>query len=112
MIEVHKILGPGLLESIYEECLCHELSLRKLSFERQKSIPVRYKDCKLDAFYRMDITVENVLLIEVKSVRAIEPVHEAQLLTYLKLSGIRLGILINFNTSCLRNGITRMVNHF
>lgn len=109
-IEVHKIIGPGLLESAYEECLCHELSLRKISFERQKPLPVVYKECKLDCGYRFDIIVENAIIVELKSCDQIKPVHKAQLLTYLKLSGLTLGLLLNFNMTVMRDGIVRIVN--
>ena len=85
-IEVHKTLGPGLLESVYEQCLCHELNLRGLSFERQKELPVVYKGLKLDCGYRLDIVVEDAIILELKSCEKIEPIHKAQLLTYLKLS--------------------------
>ena len=109
-IEVHKALGPGLLESAYEECLCHELNVRDISFERQKHLPVRYKNIKLDCGYRLDIVVENLIIIELKSCEQIEPIHKAQLLTYLKLSGINLGLLLNFNVTVMRDGIIRIVN--
>ena len=111
-IEVHKTLGPGLLESTYEQCLCHELHLRSLSFERQKELPVVYKELKLDCGYRLDIVVENEIILELKSCEKIEPIHKAQLLTYLKLSGISLGLILNFNTVIMREGIMRIVNEF
>lgn len=104
-IEVHRELGPGLLESAYEECLCRELSLRRIQFKKQVPQPVVYKDVHLDCGYRMDIVVENKVVVEVKSVDAIHPIHEAQLLTYLKLSGIHIGLLLNFNTALLKDGI-------
>jgi len=107
-IEVHKALGPGLLESIYEECLCHELQLRKLSFERQREVPVRYKGVKLDCGYRLDILIEDVLILEIKSCERLQPIHEAQLLTYLKLARIKWGLLINFNVPVLKAGIKRL----
>ena len=110
-IEVHKALGPGLLESAYEECLCRELSLRNISFSRQKEIPLEYKGVKLDCGYRMDILVEGVLILELKSCETILPIHEAQLLTYLKLSNTKVGLIINFNVPVLKNGIKRMVNN-
>ena len=110
-IEVHKELGAGLLESTYEQCLCRELSLRGINFECQKPLPVTYKGMKLDCGYRIDILVENVLVVEIKAVEKILPIHEAQLLTYLRLSGCQLGLLINFNVEALRLGIKRMVNH-
>ncbi|MCH7727930.1 MAG: GxxExxY protein [Planctomycetes bacterium] len=108
-IEVHKELGPGLLESAYEECLCRELSLRSLSFERQVPQPVHYKGVKLDCGYRLDVIVDKKVLLEIKSVESIAPVHEAQLLTYLKLSGIRVGLLMNFNVELMKDGIRRRV---
>ncbi len=109
-IEVHKALGPGLLESAYEECICHEMGFLKLSFERQKPLPVVYKRVKLDCGYRLDIVVENAIILELKSCEKIEPIHRAQLLTYLKLSGLNLGLLLNFNVSVMRDGIVRIVN--
>jgi len=109
-IEVHKALGPGLLESTYEECLCHELNLRGLAFERQKPLPVVYKGKRLDCGYRLDIVVENAIILELKSCEKIEPIHKAQLLTYLKLSGLKLGLLLNFNVPLMRDGIVRIVN--
>jgi GxxExxY protein len=109
-IEVHKKLGPGLLESVYEECVCHELSLRGISFERQKPLPVVYKGKKLDCGYRLDIVIEKAIIVEMKSCEKIEPIHRAQLLTYLKLSGLNLGLLLNFNTPVMRYGIVRIVN--
>lgn len=109
-IEVHKALGPGLLESAYEECLCHELSLRKIPFERQKDLPVCYKNVRLDCGYRLDILVEKLVIVELKTVEHIQPINEAQLLTYLKLSNLWLGLLINFNVPLLKNGIKRIVN--
>lgn len=108
-IEVHRILGPGLLESAYEECLCHEVSLRGIAFERQLALPVNYKGMKLDCGYRLDIVLPGKLAIEVKAVEALAPIHDAQLLTYLKLSGIRTGLLLNFNVPLLRDGIRRLV---
>jgi GxxExxY protein len=109
-IEVHKTLGPGLLESAYEECLCHELSLQGLSFERQKPLAVTYKEKLLDCGYRLDIVVEKKIILELKSCEKIEPIHKAQLLTYLRLSGINLGLILNFNVPVMRNGIARVVN--
>jgi len=99
-----------LLESAYEECLCYELSLQSLSFERQKPLPVEYKGKKLDCGYRLDIIVENTIILELKSCEKIEPIHKAQLLTYLKLSGLNLGLLLNFNVPVMRDGIVRIVN--
>lgn len=109
-IEVHKVLGPVLLESAYEECICHELSLQGLSFESQKPLSVVYKGMKLDCGYRLDTVVENAIILELKSCEKIEPIHKAQLLTYLKLSGLNLGLLLNFNVTVMRDGIVRIVN--
>ena len=108
-IEVHKRLGPGLLESAYEACLCRELYLRQLRFTRQEHMPVEYKGIVLDCGYRTDVIVERRVLIEVKAVGSIAPVHEAQLLTYLRLSGIKVGLLLNFNVPLLKDGILRRV---
>jgi GxxExxY protein len=109
-IEVHRELGPSLMESAYEECLCHELHLRGLKFERQKPLPVRYKGVGLDCGYRIDLVVEDALILELKCVEHILPVHEAQLPTYLKLTGKRVGLILNFNVSVLtRGGIVRKV---
>ena len=109
-IEVHKTLGPGLLESAYEECLSLELHLRGVSLERQQPLPVLYKGKRLDCGYRLDIVVEKAIILELKSCEKIEPVHKAQLLTYLKLSGFTLGLILNFNVPIMKNGIVRMVN--
>jgi len=109
-IEVHKVLGPGLLESAYETCLCHELQLRNIIFERQKPLPVIYKGDNLDCGYRLDVVVQGMLVLEVKACDRIEPIHQAQLLTYLKLSGLSLGLLLNFNVPVMRDGIVRVVN--
>jgi GxxExxY protein len=109
---LHRFLGPGLLESTYEECLCHELSTAGISFERQKSLPVHYKKIKLDCGYRLDLVVEQKVIVELKAVEELTPIHEAQLLTYLKLSGLTLGLLINFNVAMLKHGIKRIVNNF
>ena len=108
-IEVHRALGPGLLESAYEECLCHELHLCGLAFQRQVDLPVPYKGLKLDCGYKMDVVVEDEVVLELKSIERILPVHEAQLLTYLKLSWKRVGLLINFNVALLTRGIIRRV---
>lgn len=108
-IEVHRALGPGLLESANEECLCHELTLRKVTFERQKPLPVEYKGVKLDCGYRLDLFVEDAVVVEIKAVDTIQPIHEAQLLTYLKLGGWKLGLLINFNVPVLKDGIRRRI---
>jgi GxxExxY protein len=104
-IEVHRNLGPGLLESAYEGCLCHERSLNGVKFEKQRPLPVVYKGIKIDCSYRLHLVVEESVIVEVKAVDAIIPVHEAQLLTYLKLTGIRVGLLINFHEAVLKDGI-------
>ena len=106
-IEVHRNLGPGLLESAYEECLIFELIKLGLNTERQKPVPVVYKDIKLDYGYRIDILVEKLIIVELKVVDAINPVHEAQILTYMKFSRKSIGLLINFNVTVLKNGIRR-----
>jgi GxxExxY protein len=106
-IEVHKELGPGLLESTYEECLCYELSRLKLEFKRQLEMPVQYKLVKLDCAYRLDLVIEGKLVLELKSVETLLPIHEAQLITYLKLARIDHGLLINFNVPLLKEGIKR-----
>ncbi len=108
-IEVHRLLGPGLLESAYEECLCHELTLRNLGVQRQVPVPVVYKEVKLECGYRLDLVVEKRVILELKSIEAFSPVHEAVMLTYLRLSGFRIGLLINFNVSILKDGIRRFV---
>ena len=108
-IEVHRSLGPGLLESAYEECLVFELQKNDLSVSRQTPVPVTYKDVKLDYGYRIDILVENLVVLELKVVDKINPVHEAQILTYMKFSGKSVGLLINFNVTVLKNGIRRYV---
>ena len=108
-IEVHKALGPGLLESTYEECLCHELDLRQIHYERQKPFPVEYKGVKLDCGYRVDLLVEDQVIIELKSVDSLQPIHDAQLLTYLKLADLKVGLLINFNVPVLKRGLRRLV---
>ena len=108
--EVHRYTGPGMLESVYEQCLCVELGKRNIGFERQVRIPVNYKGCMINCGYRMDLLVNDLVVLELKAVSTLERIHEAQLLTYLKLSGRRLGILVNFNAVLLRNGIKRFVN--
>jgi GxxExxY protein len=108
-IEVHKTVGPGLLEGVYEECLCHELKLRNLSFERQLIVPIIYKGVALDCGYRLDLVVENTVIVELKSVDRIHPIFEAQLLTYMRLLNKPVGLLINFNVPMLRAGIVRNV---
>jgi GxxExxY protein len=109
VIEVHRVLGPGLLESVYEECLCHELGLRGLTYRRQVDLPITYKGIALESGYRLDIIVADAVIVELKCVDAILPVHEAQLLTYLRLSGRRVGLLINFNVAVAKEGIVRRV---
>ena len=108
-IEVHKIIGPGLMEAIYEECLCHELGLRGLSFQRQIAVPLFYKGKDLSCTHRLDVLVEDTVILEIKCVEHILRVHEAQLLTYMKLMKKPLGLLINFNVPVLTQGITRRV---
>ncbi len=107
---VHSALGPGLLESAYEECLYYELKQSGLKVEKQKSLPLVYKEVKLDAGYRMDLLVENSVVVEIKSIEAFTDVHIAQVLTYLKLSGCKIGLLLNFNVASLKNGIKRLAN--
>ena len=109
-IEVHKILGPGLLESVYEECLCHELDLREIPYERQKNLPIEYKGVTLDSKLRLDVLVDESVVVELKSRENLEPIHEAQLLTHLKLTGMKIGLLINFNVTVLKDGIKRLAN--
>jgi GxxExxY protein len=108
-IEVHRAIGPGLLESAYVQCLCYELNLRKLPFLLELPVPISYKGLKLDCGYRVDLLVAETVVVEVKAVERIAPVHEAQLLTYLRLGGWKVGLLINFNVSLLRDGIVRRV---
>ena len=108
-IEVHKYLGPGLLESAYEECLCHELRYRSIPVLRQVPVPLVYRNIKLDCGYRIDVLVDQLVLIELKSIERFDPIHEAQVLTYLRLSKLWLGLLINFNVPVLRLGIKRYV---
>jgi GxxExxY protein len=108
-IEVHRVLGPGLLESAYEDCLCHELTLRGITFERQRPLPVEYKGISLECGYRLDLLVQNEIVVEIKAISAIEPIHEAQLLTYLRLGGWKVGLLMNFNVPVLKNGIRRRI---
>jgi GxxExxY protein len=108
-MEVHRNLGPGLLESSYEMCLCRELVLRELAFERQKPIPVEYKRVKLDCGYRADLVVENLVLVEVKAIEDLTSIHDAQLLSYLKLGGWKIGLMFNFNVHLLKHGIRRRV---
>jgi GxxExxY protein len=108
-IEVHRHLGPGLLESAYEECLCEELSLRKIPFHRQIPLPVTYKSKKLDIGYRVDMLVNDEVVVELKTVESILPIHEAQTLTYMRLGGWTVGLILNFNVTILKNGIKRLV---
>jgi GxxExxY protein len=110
-MQVHTTLGPGLLESAYEACLAYELSLNQIRFAKQVECPVTYGRLKIDAGYRVDILVDNKVIVELKSVERINALHQAQLLTYLKLTGMHIGLLINFNVLHLREGIKRMVNH-
>ena len=109
-IQVHKALGPGLLESAYEECLCHELRLQDISFERQKSLPIVYKGKRLDCGYRLDLVIENAIILKLKSCETIDPIHKAQLLTYLRLADLHLGLILNFNTAVMKDGIVRIAN--
>ncbi|GAB4497375.1 MAG: GxxExxY protein [Anaerolineales bacterium] len=108
-IEVHRALGPGLLESAYEECLCRELELRGISFERQRSIPLEYKGIHLKYGYRLDLLVDDRVVVEIKAVENLLPIHEAQLITYLKMGGWAVGLLINFNVTMLVQGLRRRV---
>ena len=111
-IDIHRQLGPGLLESAYEECLCYDLSTLGLAFERQKDLPVAYKQVRLACGYKIDIVVESLVIIELKAVEKLLPIHEAQLLTYLKLSDLSVGLLINFNVPALKQGLKRIANNF
>ena len=108
-LEVHRALGPGLLESTYEQCLAHELSLAGLTFQLQHALSVDYKGLRLDCGYRIDLLIENSLIVELKSVEHLLPIHEAQLLTYMKLAHLRIGLLINFNVKRLKDGLKRFV---
>ena len=109
-LKVHKALGPGLLENAYEECLYYELQKYRLSVEKQKALPLIYENVKLDAGYRIDLLVGNKLILEIKAVETLNDLHLAQILTYLKLSGCKLGLLINFNTVLFKDGVRRVVN--
>ena len=111
-MEVHRTLGPGLLESSYQRCLCYELVLRGVAFDREVSIPIRYKSLVMHAVYRIDLIVEGSVIVEAKAIAAIDPIHKAQLLTYLKLMDRRVGLLINFNVERLVDGIRRVVNGY
>jgi GxxExxY protein len=108
LIEVHRTLGPGLLESAYEACFCRELSLRGISFERQRPVGFGYKDVFVDCGYRIDVLVEGSLIVELKAIDQLLPVHAAQVLTYMRLCGIRAGLLVNFNVAALRQGLRRL----
>ncbi len=108
-IEVHRELGPGLLESTYEKCLTYELKTHNIKCETQLALPVKYKEIDLDCGYRVDLMVEQRLIVELKSVSSLQQIHEAQLLTYMKLAHIKIGLLVNFNTRLLKNGIKRLV---
>jgi len=108
-MEVHRALGPGLLESAYQACLCHELQLRGLDFVQQLDLPLTYKGVKLDCGYRIDLIVSDRIVVELKSVQDVRPVHEAQLLTYMRLTGKRVGLMINFNVAILKEGIKRRI---
>jgi GxxExxY protein len=111
-IAVHKELGPGLLESTYEACLAHELLSRGIEVERQKSVPVIYRGIQIDCGYRLDLLVNRTVIVELKAVERIDNIHEAQILSYLRLSGFKLGLLINFNVRFLKDGIRRFINGF
>ena len=111
-IEVHRELGPGLLESAYEQCLCYELNLRGLKFQKQVPLPVRYKEVLLDCGYRIDLLVEEIVIVELKTVEKLLPIHEAQLMTYLRLFKSPVGLLINFQVPVVKDGIKRIVNNF
>ncbi|MBI1291756.1 GxxExxY protein [bacterium] len=108
-IEVHRELGPGLLEGLYEECLCHELTLGGLSWRRQVALPVMYKQKQLQTEYRLDLVVEEKVILELKAVEKLLPIHHAQIMTYLKLTGFRVGLLMNFNVPVMKDGIVRRV---
>ncbi len=108
-IKVHRKIGPGLLEDVYEECLCWELEESGIAFERQVALPLMYENIRLPRAYRADVVVENSLIIEIKSIEHILPVHEAQMVTYLRLSGCRIGLLMNFNNVLLKNGLRRFI---
>jgi GxxExxY protein len=108
-MDVHRHLGPGLLESAYEECLCFELNQAGIAYRRQVPLSIIYKDIRLDCGYRMDVVVDNDIIVEIKAVERILPIHEAQMLTYLRLSGLRVGLLMNFNSLILKDGLKRFV---
>ena len=108
-IEVHKALGPGLLESAYQQCLCHELRLNQIDFEIEKPLPVNFKGCQLDCGYRIDILVEKEIIIELKSIEQLKRIHEAQILSYMKMANIKQGFLINFNVTLLKDGLKSFI---
>jgi GxxExxY protein len=108
-IEVHRILGPGLLESAYQQCLCYELALRQIPFQPQRELPVEYKGVRLDCGYRVDIVVAGLIVVEVKAIESLDRIHDAQLITYLRLGGWKVGLLLNFNSVLLKDGIRRRV---
>lgn len=110
-LKVHRTLGPGLLESVYEAAICYELDKSEIKYRRQAEVAVMYENVKMDLGFRADIIVENKVIIEIKSIEAIAPIHHKQLLTYLKLTGIKLGLLVNFNVVLIRDGITRIANN-
>lgn len=111
-IEVHRALGPGLLESAYAECLARELALRRIPFEREKPLPIVYKEVKLECGYRVDLLVDGRVVVELKAVEALAPIHEAIVLTYLRLSGCKIGLLVNFHVQALKDGIKRLVLNY
>ena len=111
-IDVHRVLGPGLLESAYQRCLCYELELRKLPFVQELSLPIRYKGIDVDAAYRLDLLVDDRVVVEIKAVQSVLPIHTAQLITYLKLGKWPVGLLINFNVELLKDGVTRLANNY
>ncbi|MGA8872698.1 MAG: GxxExxY protein [Candidatus Acidiferrales bacterium] len=111
-IEVHRMLGPGLLESAYEECLAREPAVRGIPFERQKALPLVYKDVKLECGYRIDLLVDGRVVVELKAVDALAPIHDAIVLTYLRLSGCKIGVFINFSAVVLKDGLRRLVNKY
>ena len=111
-MDVHRALGPGSLESAYQECLCRELVVRGIPFERERPLPLEYKGVRLECGYRLDVLIANAVVVEIKSVEALAPIHESQLLTYLRLGGWQVGLLINFNVEVLKQGIRRKVLNF
>ena len=111
-IEVHRHLGPGLLESVYRDCLWNEFGLRRLAVEKEVALPVRYKDTEISSGYRIDLLVQRSVIVELKAVEALLPIFTAQLLSYLRMSGLKLGLLINFNVTQLKDGVRRVVNNF